>query len=301
MNDLSKIALTAAMVALFAGCEADGGAGGFGGGGAGVGTPVCSNCGDDGAPGGDAADAFNDDPAGDDAGNIGGLIVTDDGTDTGTDEELAYGDTGARFQCTVTGGDTSADASGGLVGTVVGGLLGGIGGAPVNALTGGVSEPLEAIDNDFSTFSTFTIAVSALPGGAVSSLTQEIGYVAPQSNFAVFAVSFPAGTLDLSLGLSVEINTFLDEDGVRSDEPTEPPVTVDASSLDLLGVGAVGNGPTFVGRKVSKPFNRASITLQASLLSANVGEAMYVHEICVGGNIVDAPEPTPEPTPEPAA
>lgn len=287
---LSHYLILAAATAALAACQANGGSGGGGGLGQGS-VDNDSGLNPDGSIAGDGSSSdtgFPNDPLGPGGDTAGGLIVKDDGSDSGTDEEVAYGDSNGRFRCIVTGADSTEQGANGLVGNVVGGLLGGLGGAPVTGLTNGITELEQAIDQDLKTASTFTIAASLL-GGAVNSIDQVFTYNKKVNGYAVAAVSFPTGTADVSLGRTVTVTTYLDEGDSLSEDPTEPPVSTDASAVDLVGQGVVSPGPLFIGRKVSKPYNRMVVSVQGNLLSLDVGEAMYLHEVCTDGAIVQAP------------
>jgi len=98
----------------------------------------------------------------------------------------------------------------------------------------------------------------------------------------VFALSFPVATVELSLIQSVTVTTFL---GTTEQET----VNADATSLDLLGAVGTADPFRFFGMKVTKPYNSVSISLTPTVLSANVGDAMKVHELCTGGRFVSAP------------
>lgn len=79
---------------------------------------------------------------------------------------------------------------------------------------------------------------------------------------------------------SVGVTTFL------NDTEQEQPAVLDATAIDLLGQGLVGPVYAFVGRKVTKPYDKATISLEGDLLAADVGDALYVHELCTAGTLV---------------
>ena len=85
------------------------------------------------------------------------------------------------------------------------------------------------------------------------------------------------------------METFLDAADVQAETPTEPVVSFNINNFDLLGQTVLNNGYAFVGRKVTKPYNRVKVTLRGSGLSVNVGEAMFLHEVCTAGAEVDVP------------
>lgn len=260
-TELLKIALSAGLIATaaaLAGCEADG----------------------NGAAGGSIIGGDGDDS-----------IFPNDGTTGGNIEEggtpIAGGDTGFNFVCTESasayGVPSSSVSANGLVGSVVTDLLNLLGGDTATRLLNSVVDQDLAIDGDLETFSTFSLTANLL-GPLLSTVDQviELGGEAPVGSYAVFGVSFPTATLELSLLQTVTVTTFLN--GVEQEN-----VSIDATTLDLLGAVAVGNPRAFVGVKTTTAWDTASIGIAPLLVSANVGEAMYVHELCTGGNLVPAP------------
>lgn len=235
----------------------------------------------------------NGNPTGD-GGNTDTGFPNDGSVDGGTvvegDTPIAGDGTNGRFICTATAqsffGATTSVGTNGLVGGPLTDLLNLLGGASVTALLNSVRDKELAIDGTLRTASTFTLTASLL-GGIVDSVDQTIrlpnGTRVNAGDYAVFAVSFPPGLLNLGLLTSVTVTTYL------GDAQQEPPVTLHATALDLLGQGVAGPRYAFIGRKVTRPYDRATIGLQADLLAADIGEAMYVHELCTGGRIISAP------------
>lgn len=295
---LPQILLASSILAL-TGCQANGGSTGGNSGTGNQGSGIASVNADDGigpdgeltGAGGGSDTGFPNDPLGPGGDTVGGLILAQDAD--GNDMEVAYGATNKRFRCIASGADTTEAGANGLVGGVVGSILGSVGGQSANDMLNGIDEPLQAIDHDLKTASTFTLTASALVG-QVDSLEQVFTYDTPRSSgFAVAALSFPAGAVDLSMMRTVALSTYLDEGDTQSTVPSEPDVPGDATTVDLLGVDGFGGGRIFLGRQVTQPFNRIVISLSGDLLSADVGEAMYVHEVCVDGVIVDVPADPP--------
>lgn len=294
--------ILAASVAALAACQANGGGPGSGSSGGSNGSVASDDgIGPDGSISGDGSNSdtgFPNDPLGPGGGDVGGSIVEAGVDENGdpVDNEVAYGDSGKRFMClssaNANAGATTEATANGLVGGVVGGILGAIGGDSVIALTNSVKDQPYAIDSDLKTASVFTLTASLLEiigSGAIDSLEQQITLASPTGGYAVAALSFPAGAVDLGLLKTVTITTFLDTGSEPSTEPAEPPVTFDATSVDLLGQSLLNPGYAFVGRKVTQPYNRVHVGLQGDFLSADVGEAMYLHEVCTAGTLVDAP------------
>ena len=256
-----KSALCAGLIAsafALSGCEADGNGGAAGG-----------------ITGGDTPDSvFPND------GTTGGNI-----TEGGT--PIAGGNTGFNFICEASanayGVPTSEVVANGLVGSEISGLLNLLGGDTATRLLNSVVDQELAIDGNLESASKFSLTVGLL-GGLISSVDQLItlGGTAPSGSYAVFGVSFPIATLELSLLQTVTVTTF--RNGVAQES-----ATLDATTLDLLGAIAVGDPRAFVGVKTTKAWDSASIGVAPDLISADVGEAMYVHELCTGGRLVAAP------------
>lgn len=244
--------------------------------------------GDDGTPSGGGTNTdtgFPNDPNNPNAPVPGGTVVEGD-------TPIAGDGTNFRFVCTrstrASAGATTEVGANGLVGATLTDLVNTLGGNSATDLLNSVTDKDLAIDGTLRTASTFTLTASLL-GTAIDSIDQNILLPEPAAiaagRYAVFAVSFPPGLLNLGLLTSVTVTTYLD-DGVT---PQEPPVVYDATALDLLGTSVTGPAYAFIGRKVTQPYDRATISLAADLLAADVGEAMFVHELCTDGNIVPVP------------
>jgi len=196
-------------------------------------------------------------------------------------------DSGKNFVCTqgalAYGQVVAADASSGLLGGPLTSLINTLGGTPITALTNGVSEPYNAVDGYLSTYATFTLPASLLTS-AVDAVAESITF--PQKvgagAYAVFGVTFPAGTLNLGLTKTVTVSTYL---GTTLQES----LSVNEVNLDLLGRTVAGDQAAFIGIKTKKDFNSAVIALSSTLASVQVGDAMHVHELCTGGKFVTAP------------
>lgn len=214
--------------------------------------------------------------------DVGG-VVTEDG------EDVAGGDSGNYFLCTesanVSYGATTEIGANGLIGAALNPLLDALGANAVSDLLASVADKDLAIDNDLGTASTFTLPV-ALLGGLISSLDQVIflPQTQPAGSYAVFAVEFPSGLLELSLLKSVSVTTYLNDTEQES-------VTFNQVALDLLSLTLIGDKHIFLGMKATKPYDRATIRLSTQLLSVDLGHAMKVHELCTNGEIVSPSTP----------
>ncbi len=177
-------------------------------------------------------------------------------------------------------GATTEVGSGGLLGGPLSFLLQLLGGVPVTALTNSVKDKNDAIDGSLTTHSTFQLTVDLL--SLLDSLDQSV--LLPTSrnagSYAAFAVGFPAGTVNLSLANQISVTTFLN--GVEQ----ETSVPLNQSALDLLGLTLAGDAYAFVGLKATKPFDRATLSLAPALLSLDVGEGMYVYEMCTNLQVI---------------
>ncbi|MEQ1440028.1 hypothetical protein AAG565_11745 [Fontimonas sp. SYSU GA230001] len=196
-----------------------------------------------------------------------------------------------NFVCTKTaqiffGASTEVGANG-LVGGPLSALVSLLGGASVVDLLNSVKDKDLAIDGDLKTAAAFTQTASLLglaQSGLVDALDLTVsmpsGVTIPAGQYAVFGLSFPPGLLNLGLLTNVRVTTFL------NNTQQENPVELDATAIDLLGQGVVGPVYAFVGRKVTKPYNKARISLEGDLLAVDLGDAMFVHELCTAGTLV---------------
>jgi predicted small secreted protein len=185
----------------------------------------------------------------------------------------------AGIQALTTGATTQV-ATGGLVGGLLTTLLNTLGGATVTELLNSVSEPDNVIDNKLETFATYSLTLGLLAIIDSVDLLVHADQEISSGNYAVFALRFPKAVLEASLVNSLTVSTFLND-------TLQETMTATKSDIDLLGLGDPGR--LFVGLKTTKTFDTASIRLTPAVLSANVGEAMYVHELCTKGHFVTAP------------
>lgn len=197
-----------------------------------------------------------------------------------------------NFICTVGakayGDVTTETGANGLVGGPLTTLLNLLGGTTVTQLLNSVSEPDNIIDGNLSTFATFSLTAGLITG-LLDSVDESVllpkGASVPAGKFAVFGISFPDGTVDLSLLNSVKVSTFLKSVGQES-------VTLDQNALTLLGaVGGSSPAYAFVGVETTKPYDQAQISLTPGVITASVGDAMHVYELCTDGRLVTPPTP----------
>ncbi len=286
--------LVSLLSAGLVGCQADfdgssgsPGSGGPGNDGSGPIDPD-DGIGDDGTPTGDGTNTdtgFPNDPTNPNYPVVDGIILEED-------TPIAGDGTNFGFVCTrsaqSTAGATTEVGANGLAGDTLTGLLNSLGGNSATDLLNSVGDKELAIDGTLRTASTFTLTASLL-GTAIDSLDQSVLIPEPASipagRYAVFAVSFPPGLLDLGLLTSVTVATYLGD----SATPQEAPVVLDATALDLLGTGLTGPTYAVIGRRVTQPYDRATISLSADVLAADVGDAMFVHEMCTDGAFVSMP------------
>lgn len=221
-----------------------------------------------------------------------GSIFPNDGTTGGNITEggtpIAGGSTGFNFVCEAGakafGPTPTTDVvANGLVGGPLTLLLNLLGGNTLTQLLNSVTDKELAIDGDLESHSTFSLTVGLI-SGLLSSVDQRVilNGTVPSGNYAVFGVSFPTATLELSLLNQVTVRTFLN--GVQQES-----ASLSQSTLDLLGAVNVGTARAFVGVKTTQPYDTATVGITPGVLSANVGEAMFVHELCTKGRLVAAP------------
>ena len=171
----------------------------------------------------------------------------------------------------------------GLVGGAVVDLVDLLEGDSLSDLLAAVGDLPYVADNTMRTASVFTLTLSLL-GDTVSALGERVHMPIPieanGENYAVFAISFPESLLSLALFNSVEVTTYLD--GVQQEEP----VSISAVNLDLLGFSLGTDKYAYIGRRVTQPYNQVEIRMNAPLLSLDLGDALFVHEMCVKGTLI---------------
>ena len=97
--------------------------------------------------------------------------------------------------------------------------------------------------------------------------------------------------LSLKLQLQQTVAQQADAMGEILARQTADSVTELVLANDLLGLNVAGADRVFVGIKAAKRFDSASLSLRPNVLSANVGDALYAHELCVRGRFVPAATP----------
>lgn len=152
---------------------------------------------------------------------------------------------------------------------------------PLNAIldTCSIQNPVAAIDGNFNSFATAQYAVGALDpalGGSVT-LTVDLPGPVAAGQVAAFAVDFPAATLvNISLLRDLTVSTALNGTAQEAHGANN------AAQLDLLGTNIAGSpGRILVGFANSKPYNQLSLTVSAQLLSADLMNAVNIHEACI--------------------
>lgn len=154
-----------------------------------------------------------------------------------------------------------------------------------------VQSPTLAVDQNFDTYSTVQYDVGLLDpvlamlepellGGSIT-LTVKLPTPVPANQFAGFVISVPGGTVDLSLLRNFKVSTSLDgstEPGEEAGGAQLPPTALDFD-LDLLQqLGDDTKRP--IGFANTLPYDRVSLTVDATLLSADLLQAVRVHETC---------------------
>lgn len=274
MNHTSKIHRALWTVLLAGGlvaCQADSDIAGLGGG-------LVQDCGADGVCG----NADDNGGFGPNDGSTASPIFVDTDGDGEADTLVAEG-LGFVCEATAPAGATTEVGTGGLVGGPLTALLNLLGGGSLTTLLNSVTSPNNVIDGKLQTFATFTTTAGGL--GLLNSVDLNVllpGAMNLTGNYAVFGLSFPGGTVDLSLLDQITVTTFLNSTEQEN-------VSFNSIVIDLLGQNLVGGDPIWFGLQATKNFNRVSISLSSALLSANVGEQLYVHELCPSGRFVTPP------------
>ncbi|MGH8461139.1 MAG: hypothetical protein ACRESS_05995 [Stenotrophobium sp.] len=257
----TTIACAILAVAALSGCDANGpGFGGAGGGPNGNGTgPVT------GGSGGTGSTFPNNGTA--------STTITNGGTAVN-----------GHFICTESAqsqyGTTTYYSVNGVVGTLTA-PLNSLGANTATGLLNAVNNADLAIDGNLDTYSTFALTAGAL--GAVDTVTQTVqlppnSTVAP-GGYAVFAVQFPAGTVTAAVLGNVIVTTYLNK-------VAQETITVSETQIALIGANVAGVTNAFIGVQATKPYDRADISLTPPVVSADVGDAMQVDELCTSGNII---------------
>lgn len=268
----TQAALLAALLSAgLVGCQADSDIAGLGG-------DVVEDCGADGICGND-----------DDNGGLGpndGRTESPVYVDTDGDREA---DTpvseGQGFVCTdlAPSGSTVEVGADGLVGGPLTALLTLLGGDSLVNLLNSVNSPGNVVDGQLPTFATFTTTLGGLTLLDTAELNVRLpGSMNLENRYAVFGLSFPSGTVDLSLLDQIRVQTYLGD--------VEQEFRVfDSIVIDLLGQNLVGGEPIWFGLKATRNFDRVALSVTSALLSANIGEQLYAHELCIGGRFVAPP------------
>jgi hypothetical protein len=196
-----------------------------------------------------------------------------------------------HFICTTGakayGDVTTAVGANGLVGAQLTPLLNQLGGTTATTLLNSVTEPDNVIDGKLRTFATFSLTAGLLLT-AVDSVDESVlfpaGTTVPAGKYAVFGLSFPNGTVNLSLLNSVTVATYL-KDNTGAYVQQESNTLNSTLLLGLLGQGALSEPAVWLGIKTTKPYDRATVLLTPGLLSLDVGDAMHAYELCVDGTL----------------
>lgn len=151
---------------------------------------------------------------------------------------------------------------------------------PLNALidTCSVVNPLNAIDGNVVTSAQMQYTVGALDpalGGSIT-LTVDLPMTIAAGQVAAFDIEFPGATLQAGLLDRLVVSTF--RDGI----PQETRGISATAQVDLLGTPLVGGGRGLVGLITTDSYNRLSLTLDSTLLDADVvNPAVNVYEACI--------------------
>ncbi|MGH8444224.1 MAG: hypothetical protein ACREVL_03105, partial [Solimonas sp.] len=194
-------------------------------------------------------------------------------------------DISGNFICTqgskAFGDVTTVVGSNGLVGGLLTALLNLLGGDTATTLLNSVTEPDNVIDGRLATYSTFSLTLGLL-GGLISTVDESVVFPSqvPSGNYAVFGISLPQATADVSLFNTISVTTYLGDTQQETKSYSQ-------SDLDLLGLGT--GDAAFVGLKAHKAFDRATLRITPGLLTVDVGDALHAHELCTGGKFVTPP------------
>lgn len=217
------------------------------------------------------------------SGDPGGLLPNDGTTPTHVTDDGTL--INGHFICTA-----SARAYGpnpvtevrvnGLVGSQLTDLLNLLGAGTVTQLLNSVTAKELVVDGSLDTAAQYNLTAGLL-GGLISSIDLYVGPngVVPAGKYAVFGLTFPIATAEVTAIQSVTISTY-------SGATLLETVDIDASTIDLLGAVATGDTAVYFGLKATQPYDGVTISLSPTLISTNVGNAMNVNELCTDGYFV---------------
>lgn len=169
----------------------------------------------------------------------------------------------------------------GLVGGLLTDLLNSLGLGVVTSLINSVSNPPFAVDGNLDNFAGVTLTAGLL-GPVITSVDTTV--VLPTRStmqpgkYAVFAVSFPSTLVNLSVFNRITVSTYLEN-------VLQETQTLNQTGLGLLGVG-VGLSSAFIGVRTTLPFNSATLSVVPGVLTANVINAVRIHDFCIDGRFV---------------
>ncbi len=285
MKMIGNVPLAAAVclaIAAHSGCSANGGVPGLGSGQ----TAILPGDGFD-LNGVLLGDGSNADTAFPNDGSVGGVIVNGSTVIAGTNSDPEKSFICSR-SASILAGASAEVAANGLVGGALSSLLDSLGASSVTNLLNSVKDKELAIDADLTTAASITQTIAGLGAllgsDAVSSVDlnvkMPVNIVQPSGTFAIFAVSFPPSLINLGLLSTIRVSTLL------NDVVQENSVRMDTSSLSLLGLSVAGINYAWVGYKTTKPYDTVRLSFSSDLLSLDVGESMYIHEMCTHGSVV---------------
>lgn len=199
--------------------------------------------------------------------------------------------TATKFICTAgakTYGDVTTEVgTRGLVGGQLTSLLNTLGGTTVTQLLNSVVNPNNVIDGKLSTFATFQLTAGLLTPSIDSvdlSVLMPPGVTVPAGKFAVYGVSFPAGTADIDLLDSIVVQTEL-TDSTGVEQVQESNTLSQQLLLSLLGQTVQGQAPLWLGIETTKPYDAATLIVKPSLVAVTAGDRLHAYEFCVDGTL----------------
>lgn len=142
-----------------------------------------------------------------------------------------------------------------------------------------VENPALGIDQNFETYATAQYMVGLLDpllGGSIQ-YAVKLPAPVPAGRYAGFVISVPGGTVDLGLLRNFTVSAKLA--GTEIPGPVTETGTLDLDLLTLVS-GVMGTELSVIGFANTEPYDELIFTVDATLLSVDLSDAVRLHEAC---------------------